>query len=165
MVKQVLLALAIAGLNLSTSMAQDKVKALRFCSVDGSVYMSLKYELKFDFSKEDQILVSYENCDPIVFKASDMGGMSYTEVQEDKITNGIMLPTTEDVFVENTLEGYALNGLKEGETVSIFSSAGTLVETMKAGNNGKADLKLSHLPSGIYMIKANNRKTLKIEKL
>lgn len=164
MVKQVLLALAIVGSSFSSVMAQEKVKALCFRTLSGNLYISLENELDFTFKKEDQIAVSCKGSTPILLKASDMSGCVYTKVDKNKVTSGVMLPTVEDVFVEYTPKGYVFSGLNKGELVSIYNVSGLLVKKRKAGSDGKATLKLSDLPNGIYLIKAGNRRTIKIQK-
>lgn len=93
-----------------------------------------------------------------------MSGFVYVDVDKDKVTNGVVLPTEDDVFVEYTPNGCVLNGLAKGERISVISVAGLLVKKQKAGSDGKATVKLSDLPNGIYMIKAGNRQTIKIQK-
>lgn len=164
MVKQVLLALAIVGSSFSSVMAQEKVKALCFRTLSGNLYLSLERELDFNFETADQIKVSCSGCSPILIKASDMSGFVYVDVDKDKVTNGVVLPTEDDVFVEYTPNGCVLSGLTKGERISVISVAGLLVKKQKAGSDGKATVKLSDLPNGIYMIKAGNRQTIKIQK-
>lgn len=164
MVKQVLLTLAIVGSSFSSVMAQEKVKALCFRTLSGNLYLSLERELDFNFETADQIKVSCSGCSPILIKASDMSGFVYVDVDKDKVTNGVVLPTEDDVFVEYTPNGCVLSGLAKGERISVISVAGLLVKKQKAGSDGKATVKLSDLPNGIYMIKAGNRQTIKIQK-
>lgn len=50
------------------------------------------------------------------------------------------------------------------EKVEVVSMGGLIVYSQKADAEGKVQLITSNLPAGVYIIKANNRKTIKIQK-
>lgn len=164
MIKRLLL-LGLAVMVVFTAIAQEKIKALRFNHVDGSVYVSLQKELTCDFATEDEIAISADGKAFVRLKLSDMSGFTTVEVSADKATGIVNLPSGKDVLVESTNEGLAVEGLAAVERVKIYNAGGTLIATLKADENGMAKVSISLLPKGIYILKIGNRKTLKIQRL
>lgn len=144
--------------------AQEKVKALRFNHVDGSIYVSLQNELTCDFATEDEISISADGKVLLRLKLSDMSGFSTVEVSADKTTGIVALPSVKDVLVETTSEGLTVRGLNVAEQVMIYNVGGTLVTTQKVDDNGKIEIKTSQMAKGVYIVKIGKRKTIKIQK-
>lgn len=163
MIKRLLL-LGLAGMVVFTAIAQEKIKALRFNHVDGSVYVSLQKELTCDFATEDEIAISADGKVFVRLKLSDMSGFSTVEVSADKTTGIVALPSVKDVLVETTSEGLAVRGLNVAEQVMIYNVGGTLVTTQKVDDNGKVEIKTSQMAKGVYIVKIGKRKTIKIQK-
>ena len=144
--------------------AQEKVKALCFFHVDGRVFISLKHELTFDLEVPGEVSISADNLDPIKLKISDMHYVECVEVDEKKTAEIGKILSTKDIFIEALDNGYAFSGMLPNEKVEVVSMGGLIVYSQKADAEGKVQLITSNLPAGVYIIKANNRKTIKIQK-
>lgn len=144
--------------------AQEKVKALCFYHVDGRVFISLKQELTFDLEVSGEVSISGDNLEPIKLKISDMHYVECVEVDERKITGIGKILSPKDIFIEALSNGYILSGMLPNEKVDVVSMSGMIVISQKVGTDGKVQLITSSLPSGIYIIKAGNRKNIKIQK-
>lgn len=144
--------------------AQEKVKALCFYHVDGRVFISLKQELTFDLEVSGEVSISGDNLEPIKLKISDMHYVECVEVDERKTTGIGKILSPKDIFIEALSNGYILSGMLSNEKVDVVSMSGMIVISQKVGTDGKVQLITSSLPSGIYIIKAGNRKNIKIQK-
>ena len=86
------------------------------------------------------------------------------EVDEKKTAEIGKILSTKDIFIEALDNGYAFSGMLPNEKVEVVSMGGLIVYSQKADAEGNVQLITSNLPAGVYIIKANNRKTIKIQK-
>ena len=144
--------------------AQELVKAFRICHIEGSIFVSLEQELTFDFKVNNGMTISAVNLKPIVLSLNDMNGFVYTEIEKDKVTGILHLPTNNDVYIEGISDGYLLKGLASNEVIAVFNAEGRVVSTLKVGGNGSVSIITANLSTGAYIVKVGNRKTFKFLK-
>ena len=74
-----------------------------------------------------------------------------------KVTTGINhTPSLSDATAEPTFtpDDATFSGLKAGTRILVFTTNGQLVTTIQAAEDGTAKVNLSHLPRGIYILRA-----------
>lgn len=108
--------------------------------------------------------ISAVNLKPIVLSLNDMNGFVYTEIEKDKVTGILHLPTNNDVYIEGISDGYLLKGLASNEVIAVFNAEGKVVSTLKVGGNGSVSIITTNLSTGAYIVKVGNRKTFKFLK-
>lgn len=59
----------------------------------------------------------------------------------------------------------SLEGLKAGTAVDVFTADGRLTGTTRVSGNGEASMSLEGHPAGIYIIKAEKQRTIKVIKI
>lgn len=119
---------------------------------------------------QDNPVVTLDNGNLVVVSANDtlsvpLSGVSYafeTRKAENPTTgiNDIAVPgrTAEPQFA---FANGTVSGLKAGAKITVYQIGGQVVKSIAADNEGKAELNLSNLPKGIFIIKTPT-KSIKI---
>lgn len=101
----------------------------------------------------------------IVFAASDVR-KAYISESTSSQGNDVELIQQESVSYSITINDatVSIRGMKENETVSLFSIDGKLLCTAKADADGKVEVSLREYTKGVYVVKVGNQ-TFKIVRL
>ncbi len=104
----------------------------------------------------------------MVIASEDME-TSYDAARVKRFTFGDDTNEIAPVLTENEVrltytspEAATLSGLKHGERVSLFSTDGIMLMTLSADESGVAELNLSSLSKGVFIISVSNGQSFKI---
>lgn len=103
--------------------------------------------------KNDSVVVTC-NSKEIMFNLSEVTDYHFIT---KKVTTGINhTPSLPDATAEPTFtpDDATFSGLKAGTRILVFTTNGQLVTTIQAAEDGTAKVNLSHLPRGIYILRA-----------
>ena len=153
---RMMLLLAVFMLLPGMSKADDTsitVQYLVVTQTDGSV-------AKFTLS--DVPVISFDADSMVVTSVNevlrtDLAGIADYAFNEENITtgiNGIAQKNQVGVIPSFQSGSVDFSGLKDGNTIHVFSMNGQAVQTVKVDAQGNATVSLSQLPKGIYIIKA-----------
>lgn len=114
---------------------------------------------------EDVPVLSVSNDSLVVTSLGDnlivpFSGTTYAietrKVEKPSHTTGIsniIAPNSKSAQPQFSLGNGTVSGLKAGAKVTIYQIGGQAVKTISADNEGKAELNITNLPAGIYIIK------------
>ena len=125
-----------------------------------TLVVTLKNGAETAFFLKDQPNVTFEGTnlkvvsqkETVTFTLSDVLRFTYVKKDPSGIDETVVDPT------EVSFEGGVLviSQLKQGASVDIYSLDGKLVRQLKAHHSGTYRLGLSELPTGLYLVKADN---------
>ncbi len=125
-----------------------------------TLVVKLKNGAETTFFLKDKPNVTFEGTDlkvvsnkeTVTFALSDVLRFTYVKKDASGIDETVVDPT------EVSFEGGVLviSQLKQGASVDIYSLDGKLVRQLKAYRSGTYRLSLSELPTGLYLVKADN---------
>ena len=125
-----------------------------------TLVVKLKNGAETAFFLKDKPNVTFEGTDlkvvsdkeTVTFTLSDVLRLTYVKKDPSGIDEMVFDPT------EVSYEGGVLviSQLKQGASVDIYSLDGKLVRQLKAYHSGTYRLSLSELPTGLYLVKADN---------
>lgn len=122
-----------------------------------TMFFTLAQEPRVHFER-DHIEIYYE-YDCISFLLADFDSFYY----DDGNGNAMNKVNNDSWTVEEKDEQVIVHGLKEDTPVMLYNAAGQLLSNSKAEKGKPLSLSLQALPTGIYIIKAQQQ-TLKIKK-
>ncbi len=125
-----------------------------------TLIVKLKNGSETAFFLKDKPQVKFEGTDLVV--TSDVGKTSFllaevlrfTYVKKDP--SGIDEAVIDPTGVEFKDDILVISQLKAGATVDVYTLDGKLIRQLKASHAGTYRLNLSELPSGLYLVKADN---------
>ena len=125
-----------------------------------TLVVTLKNGAETAFFLKDQPNVTFEGTnlkvvsqkETVTFTLSDVLRFTYVKKDPSGIDETVTDPT------EVSYEGGVLviSQLKQGATVDVYSPDGKQVRQLKANRSGTYRLNLSELPTGLYLVKADN---------
>ena len=125
-----------------------------------TLVVKLKNGAETAFFLKDQPNVTFEGTnlkvvsqkETVTFALSDVLRFTYVKKDASGIDETVVDPT------EVSYDGGVLviSKLKQGASVDIYSLDGKLVRQLKAYRSGTYRLSLSELPTGLYLVKADN---------
>ena len=125
-----------------------------------TLVVTLKNSAETTFFLKDKPNVTFEGTDlkvvsdkeTVTFALSDVLRFTYVKKDPSGIDETVTDPT------EVSYEGGVLviSQLKQGATVDVYSPDGKQVRQLKANHSGTYRLSLSELPTGLYLVKADN---------
>ena len=125
-----------------------------------TLMVKLKNGAETTFFLKDKPNVTFEGTDlkvvsnkeTVTFALSDVLRFTYVKKDASGIDETVVDPT------EVSYDGGVLviSQLKQGVSVDIYSLDGKLVRQLKAYRSGTYRLSLSELPTGLYLVKADN---------
>lgn len=125
-----------------------------------TLVVKLKNGAETTFFLKDKPNVTFEGTDlkvvsnkeTVTFALSDVLRFTYVKKDASGIDETVVDPT------EVSYDGGVLviSQLKRGASVDIYSLDGKLVRQLKAYRSGTYRLSLSELPTGLYLVKADN---------
>ncbi len=74
----------------------------------------------------------------------------------ETVSTGIVEPKVVHATISKDGETLTLTGLKPGTTLQLYNVAGQLLRTLTSGSQSKTVVTVSNLPSGVYVVKAND---------
>jgi len=89
----------------------------------------------------------------------------WKEFQISEITTGVVITTTDalQIFPNPATNNITVSGLQNNETIRLYNLNGQLLLTRKATGE-KETIAVGHLPAGVYFVKTEMGKTLKLVK-
>lgn len=145
--------------------AQERVKALCFYHINGSIYVSLKNEVTLGYPEKNVFTISANDMNTIILNVADIGSFRYVDIEENRITNKISkLPQMNDFLLEPMQNGWNIIGIHKAKMAMLFTLDGKLVKKYRISDDGTLQIITSHLASGVYLVKISNYKTIKIQK-
>lgn len=161
-----LFCLFLSCVSLLTISAQERVKALCFRTINGTVYVSLKQEVTCSFENVDEMCISADGRNKLKLKFSDISYHFVKEVDIDKTTSIPILLHKQDIFVKSIINyGFLVSGLSEGETVRIMTIDGRILDKVNADRYGRVVINTSKYSKGVYILTMSFHRSLKIQKI
>ncbi|MBP3774567.1 MAG: T9SS type A sorting domain-containing protein [Bacteroidaceae bacterium] len=120
------------------------------------------------------ITLNLEDTPQVTFEGDNMkaeaGAVSYTYafseiaemyyvVKELDLTDvrSVRMPASNLELRQVGNDGFSLNGLKASGKVQVCSLDGRVVLTVEATQDGQAEVSLSHLPKGVYLLRTDGQ--------
>jgi hypothetical protein len=125
-----------------------------------TLVVKLKNGAETTFFLKDKPNVTFEGTDlkvvsnkeTVTFALSDVLRFTYVKKDASGIDETVVDPT--EVSYDGSV--LVISQLKQGASVDIYSLDGKLVRQLKAYRSGTYRLSLSELPTGLYLVKADN---------
>ena len=125
-----------------------------------TLVVKLKNGAETTFFLKDKPNVTFEGTDlkvvsnkeTVTFALSDVLRFTYVKKDASGIDETVVDPT--EVSYDGSV--LVISQLKQGASVDIYSLDGKLVRQLKAHHSGTYRLSLSELPTGLYLVKADN---------
>ena len=125
-----------------------------------TLVVKLKNGAETTFFLKDKPNVTFEGTDlkvvsnkeTVTFALSDVLRFTYVKKDASGIDETVVDPT-EVSYQDGVL---VISQLKQGASVDIYALDGKLVRQLKAYRSGTYRLSLSELPTGLYLVKADN---------
>ena len=125
-----------------------------------TLVVKLKNGAETTFFLKDKPNVTFEGTDlkvvsnkeTVTFALSDVLRLTYVKKDASGIDETVVDPT--EVSYDGSV--LVISQLKQGASVDIYSLDGKLVRQLKAYRSGTYRLSLSELPTGLYLVKADN---------
>ncbi len=139
-------------------MRAAELKYLVITGTDGATTTFLLADRPLVVPDDNEFIVTCKGED-LTFVISEVLSFKFFDALPDAIHEVV-----EESSRPQLSDGRALfKGLRAGSLVSVFSSGGQQVTTVRADEHGMAEVHYSQLPAGVYILKGGNN-TVKIIK-
>lgn len=154
------LLLSLITILLVSLMSKADNKVLQIWQADGQIVtISLNEEPRTTYSDGNLVITTTKTT--ITYPLEQV--WKYTYVLEGSISEGDGVPDGIKSILSEDGETLTFKGLKAGTEVLLYSASGQLVRRLSAANDNNVAVSVSLLPTGVYIVKANNA-TYKITK-
>ena len=136
------------------SFAQDKVKG---------IIVELSSGKKMEFRLDDHPKLVFDGqtikltADGVQVEYAPLDLMKLTMGQVSNVSSGIEERTSAQNDIKVEAGFVRLNGFKEGDSITVYSSNGAKLAEYRIGFNGSLVIPISSLPTGISVIKTNKQ--------
>lgn len=122
------------------------------------VYFDLNEEPETTF-EDGLLIIKTANGSSVEFHLENIVRYTY----EGAHTSIDLMPAERSVSISNEGDAVVLKNLRDGQTVSLYATNGTLLEQRKAIGGVTLTISVSNRPAGVYIVKAGSE-TIKLMK-